>query len=111
MYFLNHELIDFENQFHFYFVLLFTYLWFVSFSTKKKKKYVVIKISLLIGQVQTKMNLPEIPFFKNSLTGSSELVLMSVPEIVKLLDATMVLGKDLGEHSTQSLTQKDIPKN
>ena len=92
MYFFNHELIDFEKQFHFYFVLLFTYLWFVSFSTRKKmKKNVVIKISLLIGQVQTKMNLTEIPFFKNSLTGSSGLVLMSVPEIVKHLDATMVL--------------------
>ena len=31
--------------------------------------------------MQTKMNLPKCPFFKNSLNGANEQVLMSVPAI------------------------------
>ena len=41
----------------------------------------VFKISAYpFGQVKTKMYLPESPFFKKSLAGASELVLMSVPD-------------------------------
>ena len=46
------------------------------------------------GQVQTKMHLPESPFFKDSLVRASREVLMSVPGLVTLpqliqLDAAM----------------------
>ena len=36
---------------------------------------------------------------------------MVIAGIVKLLDATLILEKDLVEHSTQFLIQKDIQKN
>ena len=46
-----------------------------------KKCVVLRKSACPFGQVKTKMYLPESPFFKNSLAGASELVLMSNPDL------------------------------
>ena len=51
------------------------------------------------GQVQTKMYLPESPFFKDSLAGASGLVLMSVPVTVFVI---LFFVESLGKFDQQN---------
>ena len=46
-----------------------------------KKCVALRKSACPLGQVKTKMFLPESPFFKNSLAGASGLILMSHPVV------------------------------
>ena len=76
---ISHGFNDYKNHSLLNSVALLAYFWvFVPFFYVKKR-VVLRKSASPFGQVQTKMYLPESPFFKNSLARASGLVLMSNP--------------------------------
>ena len=69
------------NHFLLNFVALLAYFWVFEPFFYIKQCVVLRKSAYPFGQVKTKMYLTESPFFKNSLAGTSGLVLMLNPAV------------------------------